>query len=246
MFLSAESLAEKRRDQGPYIFSAQMLQNPTADNAQGFDPAWLRTLPGPADARGMNVYILVDPAGAKKPDSDYTAMWVVGLNHDGCYYVLDGVHDRLNLAERARALFKLHRKYRPVGVGYEQYGMQADIEHMRYLMGQENYRFNITPLAGAMPKNDRIRRLVPVFEQGRIYFPNQMIKKRQDNTAHDLVDVFRRLEFQTFPVAEHDDMLDCLSRILDPGLGAAFPRTEPQSSRPPASFAQTDFDVFGW
>ena len=246
VLLAPAALAEKRRDQGPYIFSAQMLQNPTADNAQGFDPAWLRTLPGPADARGMNVYILVDPAGAKKPDSDYTAMWVVGLNHDGCYYVLDGVHDRLNLAERARALFKLHRKYRPVGVGYEQYGMQADIEHMRYLMGQENYRFNITPLAGAMPKNDRIRRLVPVFEQGRIYFPNQMIKKRQDNTAHDLVDVFRRLEFQTFPVAEHDDMLDCLSRILDPGLGAAFPRTEPQSSRPPASFAQTDFDVFGW
>ena len=246
VLLGPAALAEKRRDQGPYIFSAQMLQNPTADNAQGFDPAWLRTLPGPVDARGMNVYILVDPAGAKKPDSDYTAMWVVGLNHDGCYYVLDGVHDRLNLAERARALFKLHRKYRPVGVGYEQYGMQADIEHMRYLMGRENYRFNITPLAGAMPKNDRIRRLVPVFEQGRIYFPNQMIKKRQDNTAHDLVDVFRRLEFQTFPVAEHDDMLDCLSRILDPGLGAAFPRTEPQSSRPPASFAQTDFDVFGW
>ena len=244
VFLSAESLAEKRRDQGPYTFSAQMLQNPTADNAQGFDMAWFRTLPGPADARGMNVYILVDPAGAKKKDSDYTAMWVVGLNHDGCYYVLDGVHDRLNLTERTRALFDLHRKYKPLGVGYERYGMQADIEHIEFVQGQENYRFRITELGGQMPKNDRIRRLVPVFEQGRMYFPHQIIKKRQDNTACDLVDVFKRLEYQPFPVAEHDDMLDCLSRILD--LDAAFPRDNISAWQGPSSFAQTDFDVFAW
>ena len=246
VFLAPEALAEKRRDQGPYTFSAQMLQNPTADNAQGFDMAWFRTLPGAADPRGMNVYILVDPAGAKKKDSDYTAMWVVGLNHDGCYYVLDGVHDRLNLTERARALFALHRKHRPLAVGYEHYGIQADIEHLRYVMDQENYRFEIRALAGAMPKNDRIRRLVPVFEQGRMYFPHQIIKKRQDNTAHDLVDVFKRLEYQPFPVAEHDDMLDCLSRILDPDLQAAFPRDNVSAWKGASSFAQTDFDVFAW
>jgi phage terminase large subunit-like protein len=209
---------------GPYIFACQMLQNPLADKAQGFAPEWFRRTdtetPNPA---GMNVYILVDPANAKKKYSDYTSMWVIGLNVDQSYYVLDGVHDRLNLTERCRALFDLHRKWRPLVVGYEQYGMQADIEHMQYRMEQENYRFTILTLGGQMPKPDRIRRLVPVYEQSRIWFPLRLIKVRVDNTPYDLVDEFYRQEYTTFPVSSHDDMLDCQSRILDPELGAYFP-----------------------
>lgn len=224
VLLSRETLAEKRRDMGPFIFACQMLQNPLADKAQGFAPEWFRRLPGDSpDAAAMNRYLVVDPASAKKKTSDYTSMWVVGLNTDNNYYVLDGVHDRLNLSERARALFDLHRRHRPLAVGYERYGMQADVEHMQYRMEQENYRFNIVELGGSMPKPDRIRRLVPVFEQGRVYFPAHIFKKRADNTACDLSDEFYRLEYVSFPVSGHDDMLDCLSRILDPELGAAFP-----------------------
>ena len=223
VFLSRASLAEKRRDMGPFVFACQMLQNPLADKAQGFAPEWFRKLPGSAAAAGMNVYIVVDPSYAKKKDSDYTSMWVIGLNHDRAYYVLDGVHDRLNLAERARALFELHRKYRPLAVGYERYGMQADIEHMRYVMEQQNYRFTLVELGGQTPKNDRIRRLVPVFEQGRMYFPQRLMKMRSDNRAYDLTDEFYRQEYSAFPVSGHDDMLDCLARILDADLGAQFP-----------------------
>jgi hypothetical protein len=36
-----------------------------------------------------------------------------------------------------------HRKYQPMAVGYEQYGMMADIEHIRDLQERENYRFDI-------------------------------------------------------------------------------------------------------
>lgn len=247
VFLSAESLAEKRRDQGPYTFSAQMLQNPTADNAQGFDADWFKTVPGGAiNGKGMNIYILVDPASAKKKDSDYTSMWVVGLNHDNAYYVMDGVHDRLNLGERARALFDLHRRYKPRGVGYEKYGMQADIEHMQYVMGQENYRFNICELGGQMPKPDRIRRLVPIFEQGRMYFQNQIMTRRVDNTACDLTSVFLKSEYLAFPVSAHDDMLDCLSRIVDPELNAVFPREQQERFGHITAYADTNHDLFAW
>ncbi|MDR2488763.1 MAG: hypothetical protein LBD42_04650 [Desulfovibrio sp.] len=225
VFLTRESLNEKRRDMGPFVFACQMLQNPLADKAQGFAPEWFRKTDNEDNtATGMNVYILVDPAGAKKKYSDFTAMWVVGLNVDGCYYVLDGVHDRMNLAERARALFDLHRKWLPVAVGYELYGMQADVEHMRFRMGQENYRFNIIELGGRMPKPDRIRRLVPVFEQLRVWFPARMTRVRLDGSPYDLTEEFYRQEYVTFPVSRHDDMLDCLSRVLDQDLGAYFPR----------------------
>lgn len=171
----------------------------------------------------MNRYIVVDPASSKKEGSDYTSMWVIGLNHDGFYYILDGVHDRLALHERADALFNLHKKHSPLAVGYEQYGIQADIEHIKYRMEQENYRFSIMPLGGAMAKSDRIRRLVPVFEQGRIWFPHRLPIMRVDRSTVDLVQEFYQKEYINFPVAGHDDMLDCLSRILDSKLGAIFP-----------------------
>jgi len=224
VFLTREVLAEKRRDMGPYIFACQMLQNPLADNAQGFSEDWWRRLPGDApDAMGMNRYIVVDPASAKKKGSDYTSMWVIGLNSDNAYYVLDGIHDRLNLAERTRALFELHRKWSPTMTGYERYGMQADIEHIRMEMERENYRFPLVELGGQMPKNDRIRRLVPVFEQGRMYFPNRLLKMSTEQTVYDLTEEFYRQEYLTFPVSSHDDMFDCLSRIVDPALCAVFP-----------------------
>lgn len=225
VFLSREILDAKRRDMGPYIFACQMLQNPLADKAQGFAAEWFKKTGTEHTAPdGMNVYILADPASAKKKYSDYTSFWVVGLNTDGFYYVLDGIHDRLNLAERAKALFGLHRKWRPAAVGYERYGMQADVEHIQFRMEQENYRFHIIELGGQMPKPDRIRRLVPVFEQGRMWFPLRLMKVRTDGTPYDLADEFYRQEYITFPVSSHDDMLDCLSRIIDPELGAAFPR----------------------
>jgi phage terminase large subunit-like protein len=224
VFLSRAVVAEKRRDMGPYIFACQMLQNPLADKAQGFAADWFqKTNTDAPQATGMNVYIICDPASAKKKESDYTSFWVVGLNTDDAYYILDGVHDRLNLTERGNVLFELHRKWKPRAVGYEKYGMQADVEHFRYRMEQENYRFNIVELGGQTPKPDRIRRLVPIFEQGRMWFPNRLMKMRLDNTAYDLTDEFCKQEYTTFPVSAHDDMLDCLSRILDAELGAAFP-----------------------
>ena len=224
VFLSDSELADKRRNQGPYIFSCQMLQNPFADKAQGFVAEWFkRTNTEEPKAGGMNVYILVDPASAKKKHSDYTSMWVVGLNADQSYYTLDGLRDRLNLSQRTKALFELHRKWKPKAVGYEQYGMQADIEHIQYVQEQENYRFHIIELGGQMPKPDRIRRLVPIFEQGRMWFPKRLVKMSADNTAYDLTDDFYRKEYITFPVSSHDDMLDCLARILDVELGASFP-----------------------
>lgn len=226
VFLDDEVLKKKRRDMGAYVFACQMLQNPLADNAMGFKKEWFQTLPSDTKSsfgQSMNRYILVDPASSKKEGSDYTSMWVIGLNHDGFYYVLDGVHDRLALHERAEALFSLHRKHRPLAVGYEQYGIQADIEHIKYRMEHENYRFSIIALGGQMAKTDRIRRLVPIFEQGRMWFPYKLVTMKTDRTVSDIVQDFYKNEFLNFPVAEHDDMLDCLSRILDSKLGAVFP-----------------------
>jgi len=220
--LSRETLANKRRDMGPYTFGCQMLQNPIADATQGFKREWLRYHKG-SDGSGMNIYILVDPANEKKKTSDYTAIEVVGLGADRNYSTLDMVRDRLSLTERADALFRLHKKWRPINVGYEKYGMQADVQHIKDRMERENYRFSIVELGGSMPKNDRIRRLIPVFEQGRWYLPDTLYRTNYEKVTQDLVEIFINEEYLAFPVSVHDDMMDIKARVLDEDLGAVWP-----------------------
>lgn len=245
VFLDRKTLNDKRREMGPYVYGCQMLQDPKADKAQGFEKEWLRYYVHMDKVPNeWNVYLLADPASEKKRDSDYSVFVVLGLGPDKHIRLLDGVRDRLNLAERARTLFHLHRKWRPQATGYEQYGMQADIEHIKYLQAQDNYLFNIIKLGGNMPKPDRIRRLVPVFEQGRFLLPSRLIYVDQERRSRDFVQEFIDDEFLAFPVSAHDDMLDCISRIEDPDFPAQFPdfvasgREDDRSTR-----AKTDYDV---
>lgn len=223
VFLTQEKLEEKRRDMGPYVFGCQMLQDPKADSAQGFKEEWLRFYSKCPSHHEVNIYIIVDPANEKRKMNDYTSMWVIGAGADRNYYWLDGIRDRMNLTERTNALITLHQKWFPLDVGYEHYGIQADIQHIEYVQEEKNYRFNITPLGGQMPKPDRIKRLVPVFENGRFWFPETMYKTNLEGKTEDLVQIFIREEFKAFPVMAHDDMLDCAARIEDPDLQVFFP-----------------------
>lgn len=225
VLMSRELLNQKRRDQGPYTFGTQMLLNPKGDSKQGFNRAWLRHY-NKIERDGLNIYMICDPANAKKKGSDYTVIEIIGLGPDENYYTLDLIRDRLNLTERTDALMRLHRKWRPIAVGYEQYGKDADIEHIKHLQEQKNYRFDITALGGKTRKEDRISKLIPIFEQGRWYLPERKPYTNWEGRLVDLVDEFIEDEYVAFPVAQHDDMLDCKARIVDPALGAEFPETE--------------------
>lgn len=223
VLLTADTLAKKRRDMGPYVFACQMLQDPVADEAQGFQAKWLQDW-SPNDGDGLNKYVLVDPANEKKKKSDYTSAWVIGLSSDRNIYVLDMIRDRLNLEQRADLVFRLHRKWRPRLVAYEQYGIQSDVQHFELRMREENYRFNIEEVGGTMSKNDRIRRLIPWFSQGRIILPDVLHKTDYEGKVYDAPHVFIEEEYKAFPVGLHDDMLDALARIED--IDMTWPRPE--------------------
>jgi len=230
---SDEWLDERRTKLGSYVFACQQLLDPKAEGKQGFKREWMKYTEIKATGQGMNRYILVDPANEKKKKSDYTAMWVIALGADGNYYILDMVRDKLSLKERADTLLALHRTHNPKAVGYEKYGMQADIEYIKDTMEREQYRFEIIELGGSMSKQDRIRRLIPLFEDGRFYFPKSLRRTNWEGTNEDLVEIFVSDEFMEFPVSTHDDMLDGLARITDEDMGCSFPRRRPTVSMPP-------------
>jgi hypothetical protein len=121
---------------------------------------------------------------------------------------------------------QLHRKWRPTEVRYEEYGLQADIEHINDRMRRENYRFQIKKVGGRVSKTDRIKRLVPLFENGRIWLPESLNVTNREGRSEDLVNVFVEQELMAFPVGAHDDMLDALARIAEPELQLRWPGKE--------------------
>lgn len=234
---------EKRRRNNPLTFQALYQQRPVGTGALMFRREWMeasymnsRYHPSkPQYFRGMNLLLLVDPANSKSKSADYTSMWVLGMASDRNFYVLDMIRDRLSLTERANTVFRLHKRWgfnRVMSrVGYEQYGMQADIPHLNDKMARENYRFVVLELAGRLSKPDRIARLVGLFENGRIIMPLYLHRTDCDGVEQDLMQVFIEEEYGKYLTGgggtDHDDMLDSLSRLFDiPDLEGMWPRSE--------------------
>jgi phage terminase large subunit-like protein len=218
-----EHLAGKIRDMGPYVSACQLFLDPVMDKAQGFKGEWLRYW-NPANFKNMNIYILCDPAGEKKKENDYTCFVVIGLGIDKNYYLIEWIRDRLNLVERANVLFYLHQTYYPKLTGYEKFGKDSDIQHYEDRMKRDNYRFSLEPLHKRLPKNDRIKKLIAIFNAGRFFIPQQCVRQNYEGVMEDLTVIFRDTEYFAFPYCEHDDMLDCMADILHPDMHAIFPQ----------------------
>lgn len=242
VFWTREVLEKKMIEMGTATAAAQLFQDPRVQTLSGFcldDFRYWST----GNLNNLNLYILGDPANDKKKRSDYTVFVVVGLGSDENYMVVDIIRDRLGPTERSNVLFKLHRDYRPIAVGYEHYGMQSDIQTFKDRMERENYRFSITPLGGSMSKRDRITNwLLPLVEAHRIYLPDRCIHvdymgKQVDNTR-----IFLNEEVYPYPFPTHDDILDCLSRIQDPDFPMAAPMDDYIAGRGRQSIADNIYD----
>lgn len=215
---SYDKLMRLKENMQPRDWYSMYQQKPKGSNGDEFTEEMLQrydTDPWSV-SQNSNVYIIVDPANSKDKNSDYTAMVVIGVGFDGNYYILDMIRDRLDLSERADALIDLHRTWRPLAVGYESYGAQADIQHIEYIQNQQNYRFAITKLNSTkLKKEERIRRLVPDMNQGRWYAPHNLEKYNVLQEQYDPLKAMIEEEMVTFPVGKHDDAIDAVARIYD-------------------------------
>lgn len=220
VLINRDALEEKYDLMGDYVYSAQMGQNPVSEKQQKFKSYWIQyykrdTLPY------LNKYILVDPAMGKKADSDYTVMCVIGVSAGKNFYLVDMIRDRLGLLEKWKKLRDLVALHEPLFVGYEKYGMQADLEFYNMQMEEEGCHFSIEPVGGVIAKSDRIKALVPLFQKHRFIIPRSLPYIDIDGDFKELTDEFLK-EYQDYPYG-HDDMLDCMSRILDKDVPVTFP-----------------------
>lgn len=169
------------------VYSAQYGQNPRVNDNAVFQPTYFR--PYEIRPRTMNIAIMVDPSAGRTGKSDRTAMPVIGVDSAGNKYLLDGYCHRMKLSERWEHLRRLWQRWSKatgvmnVTVGYEQYGMQADIEYIQERQEIETIRFPIVEVnwvrEGSQSKEDRIQRLEPDFKNGRFYLPATIYRQAE-------------------------------------------------------------------
>lgn len=237
------------RDLGPYQSACQLFQRPEQQSNQRFLMEWLRGWKNLA-WDNLNRFIIVDPAGEKKQEADYTVMAVVGLGLDGNAYLIDLIRDKLNLKEKADRLFKLHETYTPMDTYYEKIGAQTDIPFMEMEMERRQYRFRITPVGQNIPKRQRIETLQPLFAEGRFYLPEDLYRIDFEGKTRNLMREFIDFEFLQFPFCRHDDVLDCLARVTDGTTlkterPIQWPKVQPRRDIGPRTTAKYDPVKFG-
>lgn len=236
--LSRETLDRIRLDMSEYNYAGQFLQSPVPMGGGEFKEGWIQYYrPGSVKPKEMNIAILVDQAGGeelnrkKRKLSDWTVIMVVGLAPDNNYYLLDMVRDRLNPTERIETIFMMHRKWntmtgKPPRVGCEQIGLMTDTHYIKEKQKQDAYHFPVIPLGAGqrISKEERIRKLIPIMQQGRFYVPDSLIYVDGEGRRWDLVREFVDVELATFPKSRYDDIIDDASRILDEELAMNFPK----------------------
>jgi hypothetical protein len=167
------------RDQGEATVACQLLANPLAGHQRMFNVSDLQTY----EVRPLSLmgYLLVDPARSVKKESANTAMVVLGIDHAGNKYLLDGIDHKVDLMDRWKWMRDLWEKWSHapglVGlhVGYERFGAIADLDYFHERMRIEKLSFEITelewPRDGEKSKQDRVQRLVPDIKGHRFYLP---------------------------------------------------------------------------
>lgn len=226
---SAEHLESRRQEMGPKVFSIQMLCDPSGGDLSVFKRDWLRYYNDDplalAQDVSANCLILVDPAGYKKKENSFTAMWVVALGDDGNYYIVDGILDKMDLGERTEKLFEFVYKWDPIEVRYERVSMQADVQHIEHVMQERNYRFNIVEVKAISSKQDRIERLVPLFRRSKIWMPRTLFFSPHDGSEErDMIKMFVEQEYLQFPNSKYMDALDALSRLAEKDMPLMWPQ----------------------
>jgi phage terminase large subunit-like protein len=166
---------------------------------------------------GHVFFLVVDPASRMRKSSDFTAMLVFGLDHDWNFYLVDGVHDKLNPAQRIDAVFRLTKKWGIGTIGYETIGFQeTDKFYIDQRQTKDNHYFEVVEITSHRTRKDeRIMGLQPIMESGKFHLPEapilyQRLWESPDDGKGVTVDIVQEFlsEYDFFPNSAHDDLLD--------------------------------------
>lgn len=201
-------------EMGRYHFASQMQQDTSAGEGLVFsysDFMWYSsegdetTGLEPAPSRDNLAIFQFSDLTAKRTDTgDPYATVTVGVTQETepgqrRVYVLDLVHKRCGMAGQRNSILSQIKLWNPVQHGVEAVQMQAGFAQE---IG-ERYDRRVIEVKVESDKVFRARRVAPVFEGNRVYFPASGTPAGRRMNA--MID-----ELCSFPDSEHDDCVDAI------------------------------------
>lgn len=213
--LSEKELDKIRRRQGAGIFSKQYLNEPVSDENATFKRDYIRRIPlEQIKGRPMNWYLVVDPSYTDPRSSgnysDYAAMVLVGMDYMHELYVRHIVRQKMTYSDIIDMMFAIYQD--------EQFKDIKNLKIILEVIGTKSLSFELAneqkrrnlwlPVQEIKSRSDskeeRIRGLAPFYEYGHVYHVQECPNVEE-----------MEYELLHFPTGRHDDMIDCLSTVLE-------------------------------
>lgn len=187
---SLEMLNQMKTEMGSTKFSREFLLEVIDEETALFKENWIKTTTQIPD--GLKIYVGIDLAIGQRPDSDYFAEVVVGVDNAKNLFVLKAMHGRYTLQQQIDLIKAVNDEYHPVKIVIEGNAFQSALpDHLACTTGM--------PIKKVISQQDKVVRA----ERLSVHFENQKILIREGLT--DLID-----ELVYFPRARHDDLIDAL------------------------------------
>jgi predicted phage terminase large subunit-like protein len=201
----ASDLARIRREMGPQAYAAQYQQNPVVPEGNIVRIEWFGRVDAlPAREECQTVIQSWDTALSDSPTSDYSVCLTMGW-HQGRWYLLDVLRDRLGYPDLRRAVLRQNRLWRPDHVVIEQAGSGISLWQDFHSERRANGRSAFLPrmMQPWACKEARMMGQTGQLEAGVCVLPNEA----------PWLDAFVN-ELRAFP-GRHDDQADALSQFLE-------------------------------
>lgn len=220
---SVDKLEQKREemrisDKGDSGFYQEYFNQPISEEDQVFRREMFRyfkTLDlDKIREKPHRLYTLVDPAISKKTTADFTAVVTVLVDFMNRIFVLEITRARLDPIETIKTIFAHYERWKPVYVGIETVSYQ---KALKYFIEEEKRKVNsevqsmmVVEIRPTTDKVTKIKKLQPKYAIANVFHNSD-----DKNTA------VLEEELLRFPVAAHDDIVDCISNIIEIMIPAA-------------------------
>lgn len=190
---------------GPYMYAALYRNKPMAASDMTFKPHWIHYYE--TEPQSLIVYTTVDlatdPSQAKGSKLDYNVVLTCGkCIMTGDVYVLDCWREHANPGKVIDEIFRQVKTWGSIKVICESVAYQSTMLYwINEKQNSEKFWFTVEGIThGRKSKGARIQGLQPLFADGRVFLRNH----------HGIL----VNELLSFPLGEHDDVIDALSMQL--------------------------------
>jgi predicted phage terminase large subunit-like protein len=184
-----DRLQDRRREIGAVAFARAYHLVSVPDGEVAIQPAWVQTWSGAHQYE--SIIAAVDPATGRRHDGDNTAVVVLGRTTEGIVHCLDATARKVTAPDLLRWIESVDRQWQPDAILFESNGAFAALRDL--LTAHATFGGKLRPIVQTKDKLSRIRLFGVHVEAGRF--------KLQGSA--DGID-----EMTTFPLGEHDDLVD--------------------------------------